>query len=417
MKRILSITAAVAFSTAICAADIYVDYNKGNAKAAGTKDAPLNTVAHAINKAKPGDTIYVLPSNKPIRDAIVFRGKSGQPGKPITVDGMNNIFLGSRPLDPKEWKEIKPGYFACTRKVGTNMTSRYFMTLKGRISRMGRFTKAGCKVNLKTMDELQPGEWTIIRGELVDKNSKSKHPHIYHQYIIRLPEGDKTLQEAGFEEPVLRRISGVDIAKDSNYITVRNVIVKHFHNDGYNIHGNSRNLIFENIAAVECGDDAISAHETGLIYVKNFVAIGCSTAICHINSSENHHENVYAEKILGRDIFLTESTQNSLINGWFKADSIGGFRLTTRKNTKQTFVMKNVRMLNSNPKAPFDIQSPGILDFKAEDVKVANYPQVNKVLAAQVKQVKADEIEAEINAARKRLFAIFGGQLEKALGE
>jgi hypothetical protein len=231
-----------------------------------------------------------------------------------------------------------------------------------------------------------------------------------------VPEGFKNPAEAGFEIPQYRRISGVNIANDCHYIHFRNIIVKHFFNDGYNIHGNCRNIIFENIAAVECGDDAISAHETGLIYVKNMVAIGCSTAICHINKSENHHENVYAEKILGRDIFLTESTRNSLVNGWFKADSIGGFRLTTRKDTKQTFVMKNVRMINSNPKAPFDIQSPGVLDFKAEDVKVANYPNVNKVLAKQIQQVKAEEIAEEIEAARKRLFAIFGGQLEKALG-
>ena len=415
MKHLLSIAVAAAFSAVLGAADIYVDYNKGNAEAAGTKDAPLNTVALAIRKAKPGDTIYILPSDKPIRDAIVFRGRNGQPGKPITVDGMNNIFLGTKPLSSREWKEIKPGYFACTRKVGDNMTSRYFMTIKGRISRMGRYTKAGCKVKLKPVEELQPGEWTIIRGELVDKNSKKKHPLYYQQYIIRLPEGEKTLREAGFEEPDLNHISGVDIAKDSNYITVRNVIVKHFHNDGYNIHGNSRNLVFENVAAVECGDDAISAHETGLIYVKNFVAIRCSTAICHINSSENHHENVYAEGILGRDILLTESSINTLKNGWFKADSIGGFGLTTRKAPFNNTTIENVAMINSNPSAQFYSDKRVTANFK--NFKVANYKKINQNLSGKVIQVKAEEIEAEIAEARKRLFAIFGGQLEKAIGE
>ncbi|MBE6363704.1 MAG: hypothetical protein E7054_08645 [Lentisphaerae bacterium] len=415
MKHLLSIVTAAAFCAVLGAADIYVDYNRGNRKNPGTKAAPLDIFARALNKAKPGDTIYILPSDKPIRDAIVFRNKSGEPGKPITVDGMNNIFLGTMPLNPKEWKEFQPGYFKCTRQIGTNMSNRYFMTLKGKIHRMGRFNKAKGSDKFKKLEELLPGEWTIIRGK-VAKNTK--HRQIFNQdYIIRLPEGAKTPAEAGFEEPRINRISGVDIAKDSSHITVRNVIVKHFHNDGYNFHGNSRNIILENIAAVECGDDAISAHETCLIYVKNFVAIRCSTAICHINKSENHHENVYAEGILGQDIFCTENTTNTLKNAWFKSDSIGGFRLTTRKDTNQKFEIQNLRMLNRNPKAIFNIQSPGKLDVNFSDVKIANFNKVHEFYNNKVTVVKAEEIEAEINEARKRLFAIFGGQLEKALGE
>lgn len=415
MKHLLSIVTAAAFCAVLGAADIYVDYNKGNRKNPGTKAAPLDIFARAINKAKPGDTIYILPSDKPIRDAIVFRNKSGEPGKPITVDGMNNIFLGTMPLNPKEWKEFQPGYFKCTRQIGTNMSNRYFMTLKGKIHRMGRYNKAKGSDKFKKLEDLQPGEWTIIRGKVV-KNTK--HRQIFNQdYIIRLPEGARTPAEAGFEEPRLNRISGVDIAKDSNYITIRNVIVKHFHNDGYNFHGNSRNIILENIAAVECGDDAISAHETCLIYVKNFVAIRCSTAICHINKSENHHENVYAEGILGQDIFCTENTTNTLKNAWFKSDSIGGFRLTTRKGTNQKFEISNLRMINRNPKAIFNIQSPGKLDVNFSDVKIANFKTIHEFFNGKVTVVKAEEIEAEIAEARKRLFAIFGGQLEKALGE
>lgn len=416
MKTLLSVTAALIFTSMLGAADIYVDYEKGNNANNGTKDSPYQKFAVAIRRAKPGDTVYILPASKPIRDTLVVRNKKGAPGKPIIVDGMNNIFLGTEPLSPKKWKEVKPGYFSFKNTIASSMANRYFMVRNGKAVRMGRFNKAKGSKGYKSADQLQPGEWTLIRGKkLAAKNPK--RPQYEYEYLLRLPEGAKTLAESGFEEPLHRRISGVNIAEECHYIHFRNIIVKNFLNDGYNIHGNCRNIIFENVAAVDCGDDAISAHETSLIYVKNFVAIGCSTAICHINKSENHHENVYAEKILGRDIFLTESTKNSLVNGWFKADSIGGFRLTTRKNTKQTFVMKNVRMLNSNPKAPFEIQSPGILDFKAEDVKIANYAKMHKFLAAQIKMVPETEIEAEIAAARKRLFAIFGGQLEKALGE
>ena len=154
MKNLLSFAAVLALGISLGAADIYVDYNNGNRKNPGTKAAPLDIFARALNKAKPGDTIYILPSDKPIRDAIVFRGKSGEPGQPITVDGMNNIFLGTLPLKETEWKEFQPGYFKCVRKIGTNMSNRYFMTLGGKIHRMGRFNKAKGSSKFKKLEEL-----------------------------------------------------------------------------------------------------------------------------------------------------------------------------------------------------------------------------------------------------------------------
>ena len=75
------------------------------------------------------------------------------------------------------------------------------------------------------------------------------------------------------------------------------MIVRNFINDGYNIHGECTGIDFYNIAAVDCGDDAVSAHEKCSISVKNLVAIGCSTVVCHVQEAVAAHENVYAERI------------------------------------------------------------------------------------------------------------------------
>ncbi len=407
MKALLSILACTTVLFQLCAADIYVDYEKGSAKNSGTKDAPFDRFGTAIRKAKAGDTIYILPSANPIRDTLVARKKRGTTDKPIIIDGMNNIFLGTDPLDVKKWKEIRPGYFSRTMRLGTNISNRYFMVLNGKPHRMGRFNKARGSKAHKTVDQLAPGEWTIIRKQQIKGR-------IYEQdFVIRLPEGVKNLAEAGFEEPSQRKISGVNIADGCHYLTFRNIIVKNFLNDGYNIHGNCRNIRFENVAALYCGDDGVSAHETSLIYVKNFIAIGCSTAACHINKSENHHENVYAEQILGRDLFFTEDTTNTFKNVWIKADSIGGFRLTTRKNSVQNFSMEHARIINSNPHASAHVLNEGKLNAVFTDVKFANYRSVDKLYT--VTKVKPDDIAGEIEAARKKLFALFNGQIEKAL--
>ena len=186
MKILSLFTVAAAFCATAFAADIYVDYEKGNRKNPGTKEAPLECFARAINKAKAGDTVYILPSSKPINDTLLVRNKKGVPGKPIIVDGMNNIFIGTKPLDPKAWKEVKPGYFSRKIPFGNNMASRYYMTLKGKSHRMGRFTKSSKSAKFKKPEELQPGEWTLVRGKWLGGKNK-KHPlyefeQAYEQY-------------------------------------------------------------------------------------------------------------------------------------------------------------------------------------------------------------------------------------------
>ena len=397
-------------SVILCGADIYVDYEKGNNRNPGTKAAPKAAFGGALQIANPGDTIYILPSAKPIRDTLIVRKKSGLPGKPITVDGMNNIFLGTEPVDLKKWKEIKPGFFSYKTVAGTNISNRYFMVFDGMIRRMGRFNKGAGGASFKQPDQLAPGEWTIVRT--THRGGRNYDT----EYIFRLPENCKTPAEAGVEEPIVHRISGVNIAQNCNYITFRNIIVKNFLNDGYNIHINCRNIRFENIAAVDCGDDGISAHENCQIFVKNMVVIGCSTCACHIQESENHHENVYAEKILGRDLYFTQSSYNTFKNVWINGDSANGFYLSVKSGDSQRFKMEHARMINRTPEAIFALSNKGgKLQTEFKDVKISGYKKVEPSFSVTV--VKADEIAKEIADARKRLFANFGGQLERAIGK
>ena len=68
MKHIITIAAAAAIATSTAlAGDIYVSLSTGAKKNAGTKEAPLKNLWHALQKAEDGDTIYlaegVYPGN------------------------------------------------------------------------------------------------------------------------------------------------------------------------------------------------------------------------------------------------------------------------------------------------------------------------------------------------------------------
>ena len=411
LKHIFSISIFAA--AALHAADIYVDYNNGSGKNPGTKDAPLRYIYQAAKKAQPGDTVYILPSPAPIKDNFKITNINGTPDKPIIFDGMNNIFTGAEPLKDSEWKEIKPGYFSKKIVTGKNWSHRFYMIFNGKINRMGRIQKSPGAARYKKVDELAPGEWTVLFGAEVPSNN-IHHKQFETEYVVRLPQGATSLKDSGVEVPNVRKPSGVQIYGKNKYVIFRNLFVKNFYNDGYNIHGDSQNIGFENVAAVDCGDDAISAHSACSINVKNLVAIGCSTAICHINKTVCTHENVYAEKIIGRELFLLHDSRNVLKNVYMFADSYSGSCWESRKKTEhQIGNLENIYIISRNPKAKFNISSRGVVELKAANVKIAGFADVMKLDG--VTAVDKNEILEKISAAKKELFALFGGNLEKAL--
>ena len=67
MKRLIILAAAMTAVVSLSAADIYVSLSTGKKKNAGTKEAPLKNLWHALQKAADGDTIHlaegVYPGN------------------------------------------------------------------------------------------------------------------------------------------------------------------------------------------------------------------------------------------------------------------------------------------------------------------------------------------------------------------
>ena len=59
MKKLMILTAAMAVLTTLSAADIYVSLSTGKKKNAGTKEAPLKNLWHALQKAADGDVIHL----------------------------------------------------------------------------------------------------------------------------------------------------------------------------------------------------------------------------------------------------------------------------------------------------------------------------------------------------------------------
>lgn len=298
------------------------------------KEAP--TIHHAIKMAAAGDTIHLEP--KVYRDYAGFYGKKGEPGKPITLDGHGATLDGSDPIDTAKWREVSPGLFAnddLMPGLSDAVIGRWFFLFDGKMQHMGRTSK-GKQAPLKKPEELQAGEWTFVNDP-----SRQKPPSkaIYGTFYLKLAAG-KSLAKAKVFAPM--RSAGVQMSGDNAHLVVKNLTATHPYNDGFNIHGDCRDVVFENIRAIECGDDGISAHETAEYRVDGFVSIGNSTGICDTVAAKTSYNRVFIADCIGYDLFFLDDGRYKLTNAVIFSKAQNPFTVTGREDKHCELEIDNV---------------------------------------------------------------------------
>ncbi len=389
MKKGWLIPVMAGMMTALSAAEYYVDFNRGSDGAAGSAAAPLRSFDAAARKAKPGDTIRLVPSDQPIYTMVRTFKLKGTADKPIVVDGSFNILTGAARITSKEAEQVSPGLYRTTIKdPGEAMVWRFFLLFDGKQQRMEQHSKRQCG-KLKKPEELKPFEWTLVnRTDL----------------YFRLPEG-KTPETVRVEMP--RLANGVGVYEGSEHLVIKNFIATWFWNDGFNIHHASKNIAFENIAAIGCGDDSVSAHDGCVITVKNLIAIGNGTGICHAGTAEADHENLYIADSDSRGFFVL-NRRNSFRNVAVDAAA----PIYSDVGDKGDAVLENLWFYSEKPGACFRTIRGGAIT--AKNVKLYNHTQPGNTPGIEVVKDPAP-IQAEIAKKKAELFAIFGGKLDRVV--
>jgi hypothetical protein len=298
------------------------------------KEAP--TIHAAIKMAVAGDTIHLEP--KVYRDYAGFYMKKGEPGKPITLDGHGATLEGSDPIDPAKWREVSPGVFAnddLLPGLSDAAIGRWFFLFDGKMQLMGRTSK-GRSAALKKPEELQAGEWTFVKDP-----SREKPPSkaIYGTFYLKLGAG-QTLADAKIFAPM--RSAGVQFGGDNAHLVIKNLTATHPYNDGFNVHGDCRDVVFENIRAIECGDDGISAHESAQYRVNGFVSIGNSTGICDTGTAQTSYNRVFIAECIGFDLYFLDNGRYKLTNAVIFSKAQNPFTVTSREDQHCELEIDNV---------------------------------------------------------------------------
>jgi len=278
---------------------LHVDPVSGQDSGDGIEQ-PVRTIGRAIRLARPGDTIHLEPQE--YRDEAAFFDKSGEPGRPITLEGHGATLNGCDPLVAEAWQEVSPGVLRHDDLLPLTdaIIARWFFLWDGKPNRMNRCSK-GPSEPLKAPADLQPGEWTFVKDE--ERTKTVRAGYIRGTFWIRLAEGVR-LADAKIEAPM--RMAGVSMHGTCSHLVVRNVTSTHPYNDGFNL-SNCRNIAFENIRAVECGDDGISAHGECDYDVAGFASIGNATGICDTGHSRTSYRRVLIRDCAGYDLYFLDT--------------------------------------------------------------------------------------------------------------
>jgi HEAT repeat protein len=337
--------------------------------------ADVKTIAEAIKLAQPGDTIHLAPGR--YRESAAFHDKFGEPGRPITLDGHGATLDGSEPLKPADWEMVSPGLYRNRNLLAVNPANlgRWFFVFDGKMNHMGRTSKGPSKP-LKKVEEIQVGEWTYVPDAPIVRKSEGGRPWdartLKGAFYIKI-DPTKTLADYRIEAPI--RPNGVSLSGRCSHIVVRNVTSTHVHNDGFNIHGYSRDILFENVKAIDCGDDGVSAHDDCQIRINGLVSSGNSTGICDVGDSVSHYNRVFIKDCLGHDLYFLDTNEHSISNSVVQSSAWRALVVTGGPNTNKvcTLRLDNVlihRVVGSND---VRVVTGGVLDARRVTFRNLNF--------------------------------------------
>ncbi len=339
------------------ARNLYVDSTIGDDLATGLApqangtDGPLRTLRPAIRQARPGDTIHLTPQAQACRDIAVFHDVHGEPGRPITLDGHGATISGSEPLDPGQWDEVAPGLYRCDHLLPEKLLTqddaiieRWFMLFDGQMNHMGRSRK-GKSLPLKKIADLQTGEWSYeVAG---------------HAFYVKIDPA-KRLVDYRIETPL--RPDGVQISGDCSHLIIRNLTATHVYNDGYGLHGKTRDVRFENIGAIECGDDGFSAHDDCDVAVDGFVSLRNATGLANTGASHSINSRLFLDGNRGTDLLFFGSSQHTITESVVRCSGDYSLRMWADGfETRCTVELNNVLLERAGDTSPLKIWHNGAL--------------------------------------------------------
>lgn len=325
MKIKITLILSAVILCRMAVADIYVDNKNGlDSNAGKSPDKAVKNLSTAVTlMQKSNDRRLVLANTgSPYYESLMFMDFSGTPDKPLTIEGNGSVLSGLKEIPADKWQVHKNGIWFYPQK-------RY--------------------------GALCP--YLVIDGKRVPAKAFEKLSAFSHYWsrsgVFFKPENGKSIKDYRIFATVLT--SGFTV-NNSSYITCRNLTCEYFSNDGFNVHGDSQGLFFQNIVGRYNGDDGFSIHEDVGAAVRGGQFYGNNYGIQDVNAARSEYYGVIVTKNRRAGIHLlggVHTIVNSVVmdNKWtqIQLESDYAAHLGFTKDNPHfagTFYLKNLWVAN-----------------------------------------------------------------------
>ena len=269
----LLLVVAWGYGSLVTAADWFVHASAeiGDDEAAGSRDKPLATIQRAVTLATAGDTIHLIPEGALFRQTVLLN--TGDDG--LTIEGNHCVLSGADILGDDDWEEAGDGLWK--KRVAVPRWNRFFLIVDGRPQTMNRTPATRDGTPFPAEDDLQYGEF---RFDAIEGDETMG-------WLTVKADVKSTLLEWG------ARPNGLATGGKLRGLVVRRLKARHCLNDGFNIHGDARELVFEQIEGFENFDEGFSAHDTCEAVIRDSRFFVGDHAIADVNSAETRYERCF----------------------------------------------------------------------------------------------------------------------------
>jgi hypothetical protein len=323
------------------AADWYVHAKSGKDTAQGTLQDPFGTIQHAVERAQPGDTIHLLPRGAVYRQMILLKDK-----RDLTIHGNDCTLTGADPLPIEGWEKLSTGLHR--RRVPIAKWGRPLLVVRGLATRMG---------NSASVNQPYPAPEMLRAGEFCWQPIDAKTGWI----TVRGSLNDLELAV---------RPAGVATAGSCRNITIRDLHARHVTNDGFNIHGDCRQMHFIHVTGYECFDEGLSAHDTCEVFVADGEFWGNDQAIADVNAADSYYTRCKFRDSISAEVVFRGGTHR-LEECTIVAAAPTAFSLTVGENLKLqepsvpicTIIRSTFRSIDARPRQ-LVLGSEGTMDLR-----------------------------------------------------
>lgn len=229
---------------------------------------PKQTIASALKRLSPGDTLTLVNTGTPYYESISLVGPrfSGASFQPTTINGGGCVLSGARQVPPHAWQYVGNGLwrFRPWRK------GWYQLMLDGKALPEVKIDRGAT-----ALPEIAEGQWCAWQS--------------YVWYRAKPGSGQRPLElpmEFAYDSV------GISLINVDN-VVIRDLTIRHFRQDGANAHDRANAVIFDRVQILENGRAGVSASGTSLVGLRDSLVLGNREAqILNAEVAQTELENV-----------------------------------------------------------------------------------------------------------------------------